>query len=156
VSSAARAGRYVWGHDSERRVDWAVGAALLLRRRALEEVGAFDESLFMYGEDLDWCWRARDAGWEIWFTPDAVVRHVGNASGRQRYGDRQPAAWIANSVVVYRRRHGAVATRAWQLVNVAGALLAARRARRSGDSDRASLWRRHARAWLSPDGSLPS
>jgi GT2 family glycosyltransferase len=156
ASAALRPGRYVWGHDAERQVDWAVGAALLLRRSALESVGALDDSLFMYAEDLDWCWRARDAGWEIWFTPDAVVRHVGNASGAQRYGDRQPAAWIANSVVVYRRRHGAAATKAWQLANLAGALLAARRARRGGNPDLASQWCGQARAWATPHRGRPT
>ena len=51
-----------WQHDRPRLVDWAVGAALLMRRTAIDEVGPFDERFFMYVEDLDWCWRARAAG----------------------------------------------------------------------------------------------
>src|SRR3954447_8146568 len=46
-----------WMHDRPRPVDWAVGAALLMRREALDEVGPFDERFFMYAEDLEWCWR---------------------------------------------------------------------------------------------------
>jgi hypothetical protein len=137
-------------HDTEHAVDWAVGAAVLLRRAAIEEIGGLDESLFMYAEDLEWCWRAHDAGWETWLAPDAVVRHVGNASGAQRYGARQPAAWIPNSVIVYRRRHGALATRLWQLTNAFGAVRAGRRARRRHDATRSAQFRVQAQAWLRP------
>jgi hypothetical protein len=138
------------GHDQEHAVDWAVGAAVLLRRDAVDELGGLDESLFMYAEDLEWCWRAHDAGWETWLAPAAVVRHVGNASGAQRYGAHQPAAWIPNSVIVYRRHHGAVATRLWQLTNAFGALRAGRRARRRHDETRAAHFRVQARAWTRP------
>jgi GT2 family glycosyltransferase len=150
VSSALRAGRYAWPHDEERRVDWAVGAALLLRRAALADVGQLDESLFMYAEDLDWCWRARDAGWEIWFTPSAVVRHVGNVSGAQRYGDERSGAWINNSVRVYRKHSAWPATLAWRVVNAGGAALSARRARRRHQTEVAASWRRQVRQWLRP------
>jgi GT2 family glycosyltransferase len=152
VRSAARPAVYFWPHDREREVDWAVGAALLIRRQALAAIGGLDDSLFMYAEDLDWCWRAHEQGWQIWFTPDAVVRHIGNASGAQKYGARQPAAWIANSIVVYRRRHSEVATRAWQVVNSVGAVLAARRAGRAGDLDRAAHWRSQVKPWLGRGG----
>ena len=67
-----------WMHDEARVVDWAVGAAMLLRRSAVSSIGLFDERFFMYVEDLDWCWRAGQAGWEIWFEPTCIVRHVGN------------------------------------------------------------------------------
>jgi hypothetical protein len=144
--------RYLWPHDTERSIDWAVGAALLIRRAALEEIGALDDSLFMYAEDLDWCWRAREAGWQIWFTPDAVVRHIGNVSGSKRYGARQPAAWIANSIVVYRRRHSAIATWAWQVVNSAGAVVAGRRASKAGNPDAEAHWRSQVRPWLGRSG----
>lgn len=111
-----------WEHGSERAVDWAVGAALLFRREALEEVGGLDESFFMYVEDLEWCHRARRQGWEIWFTPDAVVVHVGNASGEQRYGSTRTATWLFNTYLFYRRHHGAASTAAFRTLNAAGAL----------------------------------
>jgi hypothetical protein len=150
VSSALRAGRYAWPHDEERDVDWAVGAALLLRRLALADIGPLDDSLFMYAEDLDWCWRARDAGWEIWFTPSAVVRHVGNVSGAQRYGDQRSGAWINNSVRVYRKHAAWPATLAWRVVNAGGAALAAGRASRRHQTELAAIWRRQVRQWLRP------
>jgi GT2 family glycosyltransferase len=152
--AALRPLRYVWPHDRERSIDWAVGAALLIRRTALDEIGALDDSLFMYAEDLDWCWRAREAGWQVWFTPDAVVRHIGNASGSKRYGARQPAAWIANSIIVYRRRHSAIATGCWQAVNSLGAVLAARRASKAGNSANEAHWRSQVRPWLGRSGAV--
>ena len=130
-----------FAHDAERAVDWAVGAALLLRRGALDELGGFDETFFMYAEDLEWCWRARRSGWEVWFTPTALVRHVGNASGASAYGAGRDAAWLANSYRFYRDHHGAASTAAYRALNAAGALRAAARERTHGD-------RAAARAWL--------
>ena len=69
--------------DMEQEVDWLVGAALMARREALEEVGGFDEQFFMYSEELDWCRRARAAGWKIVYLPEAViVHHEGRSSGQ--------------------------------------------------------------------------
>jgi GT2 family glycosyltransferase len=154
VRATVRASRHAYNplseHETEHAVDWAIGAALLIRRAALQEIGELDESLFMYGEDLDWCWRARDAGWEIWLTPNAIVRHVGNASGVQRYGAQQAARWIPNSIVVYRRHNGVIATFVWQIVNAVGSLHAARRARRAGNQQQAQNLRLQAKAWTRP------
>src|ERR1700687_2415021 len=95
-----------WSHDETRRVDWAVGAALLLRRQAIADVGLLDERFFMFAEDVEWCWRARAKGWEIWFEPSAVVRHVGNASGAQSYGSSRTDAYLRNTYRFYRGEHG--------------------------------------------------
>lgn len=71
-----------WAHDRERAVDFAIGACLLVRRAAYEQVGGFDERFFMYQEEADWQRRFRAAGWEIAFTPAAEVVHLGGASGK--------------------------------------------------------------------------
>jgi GT2 family glycosyltransferase/glycosyltransferase involved in cell wall biosynthesis len=70
-----------WAHDSERDVEWIVGACLLVRRKVVDQVGGFDERFFMYAEETDWQRRMRDAGWRIAFTPAAEVVHLGGASG---------------------------------------------------------------------------
>ena len=150
VASGRRSYDALRRHGEEHAVDWAVGAALLIRRAALDELGGLDDSLFMYAEDLEWCWRAHDAGWEIWLAPEAVVRHVGNASGAKRYGATQPAAWIPNSVRIYRRRRGVVATRLWQLTNALGSRWAARRSTRRGDHTHAEQLLLQSRAWVRP------
>jgi GT2 family glycosyltransferase len=59
---------------------WVSGACVLLRRSALETVGGLDDGFFMYCEDIDLCRRLRDAGYDIRFVPDAVVKHEGGAS----------------------------------------------------------------------------
>jgi N-acetylglucosaminyl-diphospho-decaprenol L-rhamnosyltransferase len=67
-------------HDQERMVDWTMGAAMLVRRAALEDVGLFDEDFFLFSEETDWCYRARALGWEVVFSPDADCVHVGGAT----------------------------------------------------------------------------
>jgi len=54
---------------------WVWGSGMLVRREMFEQVGGFDESFFMYYEDLEWCWRIRKAGWKIIWYPDLEVRH---------------------------------------------------------------------------------
>ena len=130
-----------WGHDEACEVDWAVGAALLLRRDALDELGGFDERYFMYVEDLEWCWRARRAGWAVRFEPGAVVRHVGNASGAQAYGDRRTAEYLRNTYRFYRSTHGSLSTAALRAGNLAGVVRLWAQGRVRGDDDMARHWR---------------
>jgi N-acetylglucosaminyl-diphospho-decaprenol L-rhamnosyltransferase len=73
-------------HDRARRVDWLTGAALLVRREALERCGAFDERFFMYSEEVDLLRRFADAGWETWFDPAAGAVHVWGGTTRQEPG----------------------------------------------------------------------
>ena len=70
-----------WPHDRERRVDTVIGACMLVRRSAYEQVGGFDENFFMYTEEIEWQRRLRDRGWQVAFTPSAQVTHLGGASG---------------------------------------------------------------------------
>ena len=67
-------------HASAREVEWAMGAVLLVRSAAADEVGLFDESFFLFSEETDWLYRFREAGWQVWFTPAAAFTHVGGAS----------------------------------------------------------------------------
>jgi GT2 family glycosyltransferase len=73
-----------WDHGSIRHVDWVSGAAMCIRREAWDQVGGFDEGFFMYAEDMDWCWRARQAGWKVYYVPDAVIVHRIGRSTDQR------------------------------------------------------------------------
>jgi GT2 family glycosyltransferase len=69
-----------WNHDDERQVDQPEGACLLIRKETLTQVGLLDEGYFMLFEEVDWCFRAKEAGWQIWFTPKAqVVHHYGQS-----------------------------------------------------------------------------
>jgi len=69
-----------------RTVDWVSGACFLVRRSAFEQVGGFDESYFMYAEDVDLCWRLGQAGWRVMYAPTAEVTHVqGQSTNRHPY-----------------------------------------------------------------------
>jgi len=57
-----------------------VGAFMMLRRAALEDVGMLDEKFFMFGEDLDWCWRFKRRNWRIFYLGDQQVIHHKGAS----------------------------------------------------------------------------
>ena len=66
-------------------VDAVNGAFMLMRRAALDEVGLFDEGYWMYMEDLDLCFRLREAGWVTWYEPSVTVTHVkGGTTGGRR------------------------------------------------------------------------
>ncbi len=70
--------------DWETEVDAVTGACMLIRRQAIERVGLLDERFFMYGEDLDWCWRFKEAGWKVRYVPSVVVRHLHGAASQKR------------------------------------------------------------------------
>jgi N-acetylglucosaminyl-diphospho-decaprenol L-rhamnosyltransferase len=87
-----------WDRSSEREVEWVSGSAMLLRREAIEQVGAFDEGYFMYVEDVDLCTRLRRHGWKVVFSPELQVVHQIGVSTR---GQRGRMAF-AHSESIYR------------------------------------------------------
>ncbi len=95
-----------WRADDIRRVGWAVGCALVARTDLLRALGPFDESIFMYGEDLDLGLRARQAGIETWFAPATRVVHHRAHSSRAAFGG-EPFGLLARARHdVVRRRLG--------------------------------------------------
>lgn len=79
--SAYRMGYFQY--DKVVEVDQPMGSALLLRRSALEEVGLIDEDFPIFFNDVDWCYRAKQKGWKIYFLPEAQIIHYGGQSTRQ-------------------------------------------------------------------------
>ncbi|HZU74137.1 MAG TPA: glycosyltransferase family 2 protein [Acidimicrobiales bacterium] len=141
-----------WEHDRGRSVDWAVFAALLLRRTALDGVGLLDEGFFMYAEDLEWCWRARRQGWDIRFEPAARFRHVGNVSGAQAYGEDRVYVETASAYRFHRMAHGPAATLGYRLASAVASTELWALCRLRGDHAGAAHWSAQARAHL---GSRP-
>jgi len=66
---------FYFAHDQTRPVDVIVGCFSFIRREAFDAIGLLDEDLFMYGDDVDWCRRARNAGWGVVFYPGAQAIH---------------------------------------------------------------------------------
>lgn len=70
-------------HERAHVTDYAIGSFVMCRVRALDSIGWFDESIFLFGEDQDLCRRLRNAGWEVWFAPVGTVEHLAGHSWRQ-------------------------------------------------------------------------
>lgn len=82
-----RFGRYNLTHlspDVTTEVDSVVGAFMLMRGQVLAQTGLMDEQYFMYAEDLDFCYRAKQLGWQVWYNADVTVLHYKGQSSRQR------------------------------------------------------------------------
>jgi hypothetical protein len=73
-----------WVHDRAREIDWALGAFLMVPRDALEIAGLLPEDYPLFGEDMEWCWRLREAGFPVLYFPGAEVIHHGNQSAGLR------------------------------------------------------------------------
>lgn len=86
-------------------VDWLVGAALMVRREVLEQIGGFDEGYFMYSEELDWCRRAKGAGWQIVYLPAAQIIHYEGKSSEQVVAARH-IRFQTSKVRYFRKFHG--------------------------------------------------
>ncbi|MGH2522048.1 MAG: glycosyltransferase family 2 protein [Anaerolineales bacterium] len=92
-------------------VDWVTGAALMLRREVFEKIGGLPADVFMYGEDLEYCARARQAGFRVAYVPAARARHHQQKSSRRDF-----ARWIekyTRATLAYYRRHGSADDRRW-------------------------------------------
>jgi len=86
-----------WSDGDTVDVDWVPGTALIVRREAVEDVGLLSEQLFMYGEDVEWCWRIKRAGWRVGVCREVAVRHIGGASSSRSLGSEQLARRFARN-----------------------------------------------------------
>lgn len=93
--------------DEAHEVDWSVGACLMVRREVIEQVGLLDEGFFMYSEEMDWCYRIKQAGWRIVYLPAAEVMHHGGQSSKQVIA-AQHIHFQRSKIRFFRKHHGAV------------------------------------------------
>ncbi len=92
--------------DVETEVDSVVGAFMLVRREAIAQAGLLDEQFFMYGEDLDWAFAIKQAGWQIRYNPAVAVLHVKRAASRQ--SRRAQIAFHEAMLLFYDKHYAAV------------------------------------------------
>ena len=92
-------------------IDWATGAVLMIAGRARELVGEWDESFFLYSEEVDYLERMRRAGLGVRYVTEAVATHIG---GAYHSNPRLSAIMTANRIRYYGRHHGAIATLAYR------------------------------------------
>lgn len=89
--------------DEELEVDAVVGAYMQVRREAIERVGLLDETFFMYGEDLDWAYRIKQAGWSVFYNPAVTVKHVKRAASRK--SQRAQIEFYRAMLIFYRKHY---------------------------------------------------
>lgn len=73
-----------WDHRESRTVDWMLGACLIARQQAIDQVGLLDERFFLYVEDTDWCKRFWAKGWEVWYIASVELVHFHERLSAQR------------------------------------------------------------------------
>jgi len=74
---------HYWDHCGEREADWVIGACMLVRREVFRETGGFDPSIFLYGEEVEWCHRIGERGWKVLFSPVGSILHLDHQSTNQ-------------------------------------------------------------------------
>lgn len=84
------------------RVDFVSGGFMMVRRSAFEELGGFDENLFMYVEDMEFCYRAKKAGYKTYFCHDAEVEHESHGSGNRAFAIQN----IIYGIIYFHKKHG--------------------------------------------------
>jgi N-acetylglucosaminyl-diphospho-decaprenol L-rhamnosyltransferase len=90
--------------------DWVSGAALMIRRRVIAEIGELDEGYFLYFEEVDYCRRALQAGWPVWYAPSGTIVHLeGAATGINAVARRRPAYWYASRRRFFVKSYGVAA-----------------------------------------------
>jgi|SRR5450830_40888 len=103
-----------WNHATVRECDWVPGCYYLIRKEVIDQVGLFDPRYFLYYEEVDHCFAAKKAGWQVHYYPYTTVIHIGGESaksdGEITAGGRQLIALQVESELMYfRKNHGALA-----------------------------------------------
>jgi N-acetylglucosaminyl-diphospho-decaprenol L-rhamnosyltransferase len=128
-------------------VDWATGAVLAVSAETKCELGDWDETFFLYSEEVDYMRRVRDSGRQVVLVPQAKATHIG---GAYHANPRLSALMTANRIRYYRRHHGAVATFFFRL----GIILASAARFVLGPGHRAALVAA-LKPWTPPPETLP-
>jgi GT2 family glycosyltransferase len=128
-----------WDHANVRQCDWVPGCFYLVRREVIDQVGLFDPRYFLYYEEVDHCFAARKAGWDVTYFPDTTVVHLGGESaatiGELTPAGRQLEALDMESELLYfRKNHG--------LAAAVGSLLLGTAAEALNLAKRLARWRR--------------
>jgi len=88
--------------DEEYPVDSLVGAFMLVRREAIDQAGLLDESFFMYGEDIDWCYRLKQAGWQIYYPKTSIIHYKGAG---KKYKPPRIVYEFHRAMILFHRKH---------------------------------------------------
>lgn len=100
-----------WAHDTVRSCDWVVGCYYLVRREVIDQIGLFDPRYFLYFEEVDHCFAAKKAGWDVVFFPHTTVVHLGGESAKSAgavtsSGSQLESLQIESELLFHRKNHG--------------------------------------------------
>lgn len=108
---------------TEAKVHWMAGASLMARQEALDAIGLFDETFFLYFEETDLCHRAIKAGWDCVFVPTSRAMHLGSVSTGMRKWQRIPEYWLDSRMHYFVKNHGVVYAALATLALLAGGII---------------------------------
>jgi len=93
--------------NSAHSCDWVSGASMIIRRKVIEDIGLMDEGYFLYFEEVDFCLRAQQAGWQCWYIPDSRVMHLEGAStGIHATAKRRAGYWYDSRRRYFAKHYG--------------------------------------------------
>ena len=104
-----------WDLNTAREVDVIQGAALMLRREALNQVGLLDERYFMYTEEVDLCYRLQKGGWLLFWVPQSKVVHYGGQSAKQVAADMFLCLYQSKLIFI-KKHYGSLATKIYKFI----------------------------------------
>lgn len=87
----------------KKEVDWVMGAAMMVRKEVIDKAGLMDESIFMYMDEVEWCYRIKKAGFKVMFYPGAEIIHLFGASSRA--GRTDPIVNIYRGLLYFYKKH---------------------------------------------------
>ena len=104
-------------YKMDQEVDWVSGACFMVRRKAIERAGLLDEKIFMYGEEMEWCYRIKKSGYEVFYTSTAEIFHYkgGSSDNPETSGIDQEFS----SLIYFYREHKPF----WQMPILKGLLM---------------------------------
>lgn len=100
-----------WSHASTRNCDWVPGCYFLIRKDVIDQVGLFDPRYFLYYEEVDLCFAAKQAGWDVTYFPDTSVVHIGGESAKSEgaitpTGSQIESLQIESELLYFRKNYG--------------------------------------------------
>jgi N-acetylglucosaminyl-diphospho-decaprenol L-rhamnosyltransferase len=102
-----------WNTTQTQAVDWVAGTCLIVRRAAVAQVGPLDDKFYMYFEDVDWCRRMRQQGWNIYYHPEVSIMHLG---GRSLIQNPQAGKLYYDSLTYFYSKHYGKMANLWLAV----------------------------------------
>ena len=117
-----------WDHTSVRQCDWVTGCFFLIRREVIDQVGLFDPRYFLYYEEVDLCFAAKKAGWEVHYHPDTSAIHIGGESAKSdgeitESGRQIEGLQIESELLYFRKNHGWSGLMMFSLLNTVADLI---------------------------------